>query len=124
MKWGWVVVLLLLCAAPAAADGVPMPVEGATAVWIQPFGGEPGSYGASMSIRGPDVHVGAYNLADVIKAELVFHQVDERIDIDPGLSLTLRTEMGLPVKVGLVYLPLAKYKSGWMVGVEIFQAEI
>jgi hypothetical protein len=122
--WGLVVVVLLVCAAPAAAQGITLPVEGATAVWVQPFGGEPGSYGAAVSIRGPDLDVGGFNLAEFIKAELVFHQVGERIDIDPGLSLALQTDVGVPVKVGLMYLPLAKYKSGWFVGVEVFSQPI
>lgn len=109
-------------AAPAMAAGATLPVEGGSAVWVQPIGGEPGSMGATISLTLPSF-VGT-DVRKYLKAEIVVHSEGSQVRVDPGLSLSLTTDVGIPVKVGLVALPLTRYKVGWIVGATIFQTTI
>jgi len=103
----------------AQAAGLDLPVEGGSAVWIQPLDGSAGSMGAAISLRLPQKVVGA-TVADLLKLEVVIHPQTGQVRIDPGLSLTLTTDVGIPVKVGILALPLTDYKVGWMVGAQVF----
>lgn len=119
MKIALVVVVLLALCGSAQAAGLQMPLEGASAVWIQPLDGSPGSMGAAMSLTLPERVVGEL-VSEWIKFEVIIHPSGEQVRVDPGLSLSLKTDVGLPIKVGLVALPLADAKVGWFVGAEIY----
>ena len=112
------VVLALTCGV-AGAEGVALPVEGGSAVWLQPLDGSPGSLGAAISLILPEKIVGE-TVADLIRFEVVIHNEYNAVRIDPGLSISLTTDVGIPVKVGLVALPLTEYKVGYLVGAQIF----
>ncbi len=119
-----VVLAVLLCCccflSRADAAGIEMPLEGATAVWIQPLDSTPGTYGATATLTLPEKFVGQ-TIADLIKFEAVIHQEGGQVRIDPGLSLSPKTDIGIPVKVGVLALPMTKYKVGWFVGATIVQ---
>lgn len=124
MKFGMVVAVLavLLCACGSAqAAGLQLPVEGATAVWIQPLEASPGSMGAALSLTLPERIVGE-TVAEWIKFEIIVHPEAGQVRVDPGVSLSLKSDVGIPVKVGIVLLPLTDYKIGWFVGAEIYSA--
>jgi len=53
---------------------------------------------------------------------VVAHQEGEQVRIDPGLGLMLKTTIGIPVKAGLVALPLTEYKIGGMIGAEVYSS--
>lgn len=115
-----VVVVLCACGQGMAA-GVELPIEGATAIWIQPLDSTPGTLGASLSLTLPQKIVGE-TIADLVKFEVVAHQEGEQVRIDPGLSVSLKTNVGIPVKAGLVALPLTDYKIGGMIGAEVYSS--
>jgi len=121
---GLQVVVVLLCISAfgmqASAAGVDLPVEGGSAVWLQPLDGTPGSMGAAIALTLPEKIVGE-TVADLVKFEIVIHPEGGVVRIDPGLSVSLKTEIGIPVKFGLVALPLTQYKVGYLVGAQIFQ---
>jgi len=114
------VVVLALCAVPAMAAGVDLPVTGGTAVWLQPFDATPGSAGAAISLLLPEKIVGE-TVAELIAFDIIVHPEGDAVRIDPGLSISLKTDLGVPIKVGLVLLPLTDYKFGGFVGMQIFQ---
>ena len=113
------VVLALTCGV-ANAEGVALPVEGGSAVWLQPLDGSAGSLGVTISLILPEKIVGE-TVADLIRFEVVVHPEYNVVRIDPGLSVSLTTDLGIPVKFGLVALPLTEYKVGYIVGAQIFQ---
>lgn len=118
-----VVALVALCCGSAQAAGLQLPIDGATAVWIQPLDASPGGMGAAMSLTLPAKIVGD-TVSQWVKLEIVVHPEGDQVRVDPGLSLSLTTDIGVPVKVGILALPLTQYKIGWFVGLELFKAEL
>ena len=121
---GLQVVVVLLCISAfgmqASAAGIDLPVTGGTAVWLQPFDATSGSAGAALSLLLPEKIVGE-TVASLITLDIIVHPEGGAMRIDPGLSIALKTDVGIPVKVGIVMLPLTQYKFGGFVGMQIFQ---
>lgn len=114
------VVLCCCCCVDADAAGIDLPVTGGTAVWMQPFDATPGSMGAAVSLMLPEKIVGE-TIASLITLDIIVHPEGGAVRIDPGLSIALKTDIGIPVKIGVVFLPLTQYKFGGFVGMQIFQ---
>ena len=127
MKFWFVLVLgalaLTLGAVGAQAAGLELPIEGGTAVWIQPLDGSAGSMGAALSLTLPEKYVGEV-VSGLIRLDVIVHPEGGQVRVDPGLSISLETDVGIPVKVGIVALPLTDYKVGWFVGATIFQTSV
>jgi hypothetical protein len=122
MKWMLVAVALaLLWAGNAQAAGLQLPIEGATGVWIQPWDGTPGTLGGTISLIPPEKIVGE-TAAQLLRIEVVAHQEGAQVRIDPGVSATLKKDIGIPVKLGVVALPLTEYKAGWLIGAELYSS--
>jgi hypothetical protein len=107
----------------AQAAGLQLPIDGATGVWIQPWDGTPGTMGATVSLVPPEKIVGEI-AANLLRVEVVFHQEGPQVRVDPGFSATFKKDIGIPVKLGLVALPLTKYKAGWVIGAELYTAPV
>ena len=118
-----VLALVVLCVVPAQAAGLDLPIEGASAVWIQPFDGSPGSMGAALSLTLPE-RIVCETVADLLKFDVLIHPEGAQVRVDPALSLSLTTDVGIPVKVGIAVLPMTEYKVGWFVGATVFSTPI
>ena len=123
MKYVLLCAVLLCCCCccmNADAAGIELPVTGGTAVWMQPLDATPGSLGAAVSLLLPEKIVGEA-VASLITLDIIVHPEGDAVRIDPGLSIALKTDIGIPVRIGLVFLPLTQYKVGGFVGAQIFQ---
>lgn len=132
-----VIVVMCLTLVMIPAQGAPgMEIESAGIVGVFPLGGEDGFGGILVTGRLPvPWQIGGIKVADVIKGGLVLRNEGSVLDprdlfsIDKtkaylALVAQARTQpLGLPVSVGLCYLPLSKLGAGIVVSADLWLKE-